>query len=80
MIDALEKISGMSYRGGMYTPEQWEQKTGINPETLPAGLVTITAKARLCTLTDKAERILSGRFSDARSLAAMLIDSKAMGA
>ena len=74
MIDALEKLSGMSYRGGMYTPEQWEQKTGVNPERLPPGLVTITAKYRFCTLTDKSERILSGHFADVQSLARMLAD------
>ena len=74
MIDALEKLSGMSYRGGMYTPEQWEQKTGVNPARLPPGLVTITAKARLCSLTDKAERVLSGHFVCAQSLARMLAD------
>jgi hypothetical protein len=47
------KLSGMQYRGGYYTPEEWKEKTGVNPRNYPeyftvnrAGTVSVTDKFR----------------------------------
>ena len=54
-LENLLTLSGMKYKSGYFTPEEWQQKTGINPRTLP-GYIAITPNTGLCIWTDKAER------------------------
>lgn len=55
MDNELFLLSGMIYKQGYYTPQEWERKTGINP--LRFGEYIKVNKSGLCIWTDKAERL-----------------------
>jgi hypothetical protein len=50
--EMINKLSGMSFAQGKYTPEKWEEKVGVNPLKLPDYIKIISGK---CYWTDKAE-------------------------
>lgn len=45
------KLAGMEYRGGYYTPEYWQELTGVNPLSFPE-YFTVN-RGGTCQVTDK---------------------------
>ncbi|MBT9173469.1 MAG: hypothetical protein DDT21_01870 [Syntrophomonadaceae bacterium] len=56
----IMRLSGMAYRNGQYTPEEWQKKTGVNPHVYPS-LIRITRGGQ-CVWTEQAEAIGNAYF------------------
>jgi hypothetical protein len=57
-ISGLLKLSGMIYRQGYFTPEEWAQKTGVNPLAW-AGFISV--RHGFCFWEPTAEKIVRAR-------------------
>ena len=72
-IEALKKLAGMRYHGGMYTREQWQEKTGVDP-IVCSPLVKVLDNG-LCVWTEKAESLYQTYSQEKQFLFAMLTES-----
>ena len=66
-LEQLGKLSGMTFKSGYYTVEEWKEKTGIDPMPfIKMGLIRQTGKAGLCVWTKKADEIIEDRNKNVR--------------
>lgn len=56
LLNKLIRLSGMAYKSGWYTPQEWEQKTGIDPLSIPQKY--IDSRYGLCLWTKEAEKVV----------------------
>ena len=52
----LFKLSGMKYNQGYFTPEEWKEKTGVNPWDWAYHYINITRRG-VCVWTKEAEKL-----------------------
>lgn len=65
LAEKLAKLSGMSFAQGEYTPEQWKQKTGVNPSDFPKDIIDI-GKWNTCYMTKKGCDICKAYFGNTK--------------